>query len=99
MAIEAQKKLREQKIEVAVVSMPCCELFDKQDAKYQEEVLGSAPRIAVEAAAKYGWEKYVGLKGKIIGMESFGASGKAEDLFKHFGITAEAVIEAVKNSI
>ena len=97
LAVEAQKQLREEGIDVAVVSMPCTELFDKQDISYQEEVLGSAPRIAVEAASKFGWEKYVGLKGDIIGMDGFGASGPAEELYKYFGITKEEVVDAVKN--
>ncbi len=97
LAVEAQKQLREEGIDVAVVSMPCTELFDKQDISYQEEVLGSAPRIAVEAASKFGWEKYVGLKGDIIGMYGFGASGPAEELYKYFGITKEEVVDAVKN--
>ena len=96
LAVEAQKILREQGIEVAVVSMPCTELFDAQDEKYRKKVLGRAPRVAVEAAAKFGWEKYVGDKGTIIGMDGFGASGPASDLYKHFGITAEAVADAVK---
>ncbi len=96
LAVEAQKMLHEQGIEVAVVSMPCTELFDAQDEKYRKKVLGRAPRVAVEAAAKFGWEKYVGDKGTIIGMDGFGASGPASELYKHFGITAEAVVDAVK---
>lgn len=97
LAVEAQRQLREEGIEVAVVSMPCTELFDKQDISYQEEVLGSAPRIAVEAASKFGWERYVGLNGDVIGMDGFGASGPAEELYKYFGITKEEVVDAVKN--
>lgn len=97
LAVEAQQQLREEGIEVAVVSMPCTELFDKQDISYQEQVLGTAPRIAVEAASKFGWERYVGLQGDIIGMDGFGASGPAEELYKYFGITKEEIIDAVKN--
>lgn len=97
LAVEAQQQLREEGIEVAVVSMPCTELFDKQDISYQEEVLGTAPRIAVEAASKFGWERYVGLNGDVIGMDGFGASGPAEELYKYFGITKEEVVDAVKN--
>lgn len=99
LAVQAQRQLAEEGIEVAVVSMPCCELFDRQDVSYQEKVLGEAPRIAVEAGSKFGWEKYVGLSGDIIGMDGFGASGPAEELYKFFGITVEEVVEAVKNSI
>lgn len=97
LAVEAQQKLREEGIEVAVVSMPCTELFDAQSKDYKEKVLGKAPRVAVEAAAKYGWERYVGIEGKIIGMDGFGASGPAGELYKHFGITVDAVVNAVKS--
>lgn len=99
LAIEAKNKLAEEGIEVAVVSMPCTELFDKQDLTYQEEILGTAPRIAIEAAAKFGWERYVGLDGDIIGMDGFGASGPANELYEYFGITAEEIVESVKNSL
>lgn len=99
LAVEAQAKLREEGIETAVVSMPCTELFDKQDISYQEKVLGSAPRVAVEAASKFGWERYVGLNGDIIGMDGFGASGPADQLYKYFGITTEEVVDAVKNCL
>ena len=97
LAMEAKKRLKEEGIEIAVVSMPCCELFDAQPLDYQEQVLGKAPRIAVEAASKFGWEKYVGLDGDIIGMDGFGASGPAEELYKYFGISVEEVIDSVKN--
>lgn len=99
MAMEAKAKLAEEGIDVAVVSMPCCELFDAQPIDYQEKVLGTAPRIAVEAASKFGWEKYVGLDGDIIGMDGFGASGPAGELFKYFGITVEEVVDSVKDLI
>lgn len=99
LAVEARARLKEEGIEVAVVSMPCTELFDAQPVGYQEEVLGAAPRIAVEAAAKYGWEKYVGLNGDIIGMDGFGASGPADQLYDYFGITVDEVVEAVKNCL
>lgn len=99
LAVEAQKSLRQEGIDVAVVSMPCTELFDEQPVEYQEKVLGTAPRIAVEAASKFGWEKYVGLDGDIIGMDGFGASGKAEELYDYFGINLKEVIDSVKNLI
>ena len=99
LAVEAQRQLREEGIETAVVSMPCTELFDAQDVSYQEEVLGAAPRIAVEAASKFGWERYVGLNGDIIGMDGFGASGPAEELYKYFGITVDEVVDAVRNCL
>ena len=99
LAVEAQKVLREKGIETAVVSMPCTELFDKQTPQYQDNILGSCPRIAVEAGAKFGWEKYTGLNGDIIGMDGFGASGPAEKLFEYFGITLEEVVESVENLV
>lgn len=99
LAVEAMNKLAEEGIKVAVVSMPSTELFDAQPIDYQEQVLGKAPRIAVEAASKFGWEKYVGLEGDIIGMDGFGASGPAEELYKYFGITVEEVADAVKNCL
>ena len=99
LAISAQAKLAEEGINVAVVSMPCCELFDAQPEPYRQEVLGTAPRVAVEAASKFGWERYVGCDGDIIGMDGFGASGPADELYKYFGITVEEVVDAVKNCI
>ncbi len=97
LAVSARDRLKEEGIEVAVVSMPCTELFDRQPLDYQEEILGAAPRIAIEAASKFGWEKYVGLDGDIIGMDGFGASGPAEQLYEHFGITVEEIVDSVKN--
>lgn len=99
LAVEAKQKLADEGIDVAVVSMPCCELFDAQPLDYQEQVLGTAPHVAVEAAAKYGWEKYVGLGGDIIGMDGFGASGPAGELYKYFGITVDEVVDSVKDLI
>ena len=99
LAIEAQKTLKEEGIDVVVVSMPCAELFDAQNKEYKASVLGNAPRISVEAASPYGWERYVGENGKIIGIDSFGASGPAGELYKHFGITKDAIINAVKSLI
>ncbi len=99
LAIEAQKALKEEGIDVAVVSMPCAELFDAQNKEYKASVLGNAPRVSVEAASSYGWERYVGENGKIIGIDSFGASGPAGELYKHFGITKDAVVNAVKDLI
>lgn len=81
-------------VRAAVVSMPSFELFSAQDKAWRDSVLGSAPRIAVEAASGFGWEKWIGDKGAFIGMDSFGASAPAGDLYKHFGITAEAVADA-----
>ena len=99
MALEAQSQLHASGVSVAVASLPCWELFDEQDEAYRTSVLGDKPRVAVEAAATFGWERYVGLNGTVVGMTSFGASAPASDLFSHFGITADAVIDAVKASL
>ena len=84
----------------SVVSLPCWELFDRQSAAYRAAVLAPGTvRIAIEAAAPFGWERYVGDRGTVIGMTGFGASAPAKDLFAHFGITAEAVVAAVKERL
>jgi len=89
----ADRLLAEKNISAAVVSMPCWELFEAQDAAYRNAVLGKAPRIAVEAAARLGWDRWIGDRGAFIGMTSFGASAPAADLYRHFGITTDAIIE------
>lgn len=78
----------------AVVSMPCWELFEEQDADYRKSVLGSAPRVAVEAAARLGWDRWIGDTSAFVGMTGFGASAPAPDLYRHFDITPEAVAAA-----
>ena len=101
LAIEAQKELAEQGIDVRVVSMPCEELFDAQDAAYKESVLPNAvrARVAVEAAADFGWGKYVGLDGATVTMKSFGASAPAATLFEKFGFTKENVVKTMLDVI
>jgi len=100
-ALGAAELLAMEGIETSVVSMPCWENFDAQDAAYKESVLPSAvtARVSVEAGITFGWEKYVGTKGTSVGIDSFGASGPAPDLFKHFGITPENVAEAVRKQL
>jgi len=95
LAVEAADKLAAEGRKVRVVSMPCCEIFDKQDAAYREAVLPAAvrARVAVEAQAAGTWWKYVGLDGRVIAMESFGASAPAGKLFPHFGFTVENVVK------
>ena len=95
-ALAARDLLQAEGIGAAVVSMPCTELFDAQSADYKGSVLGKGLKIAVEAAATYGWERYVGLDGIVIGLPSFGASGPAEKVYAHFGITADAILKAAK---
>jgi len=96
LAEEAAEALAADGIAAAVVSMPCWELFEAQDAAYRARVLGAAPRVAVEAASKFGWTRYVDSEEDVIGLDGFGASGKAEDLYAHFGITADAVVARAK---
>ena len=95
-AVEAQKMLREKGIEVAVVSMPCTELFDLQSESYRKQVLGDKFKVVVEAASPFGWEKYCGENGKIIGINGFGASAPADKLYEHFGITAENIVPEIE---
>ena len=98
LAVQAAKHLAELGLFARVVSMPNTNRFDKQDAAYKESVLPSncLKRVAVEAGTRDFWYKYVGLKGTVIGMDSFGASAPADQLYQHFGITVEAIIEALK---
>ena len=97
-ALEARKLLAEENIYAAVVSMPCWELFLEQPAHYRDEVLGPGLlRVAIEAAGAFGWHRWVGLDGTVIGMEGFGASGPAPELYQHFQITPKAVVERVKS--
>ncbi len=96
LAVEAAAKLTEQGKAVRVVSMPSTDVFDRQFADYRESVLPSSvvKRVAVEALSKDSWYKYVGFNGAIVGMDTFGESAPAGDLFKHFNITTDAVVEA-----
>jgi transketolase len=95
--MDAQKALALEGIHVRVVSMPSTFIFDKQDAAYKSTVLPkSAPRLAIEAGVTDYWRKYVGLDGVVIGIDTFGESAPAGVLYKHFGITVEALVGAVK---
>ena len=97
LAMEAADMLKEQySLHAAVVSMPCWELFDAQDDAYRQSVLGDAPRVAIEAAIRFGWDRYLGEKGDFVGMPGFGESAPAPQLYDYFKITAEeAVAKAV----
>lgn len=96
-AMEAQRLLADRGVKARVVSMPCAEVFDAQDHAYRESVLPSniTARVAVEAGVTGGWHKYVGMGGKVIGIDRFGESAPASDLFKQFGFTAGNVTQAV----
>lgn len=99
LALKAQKILTEQGKGVRVVSMPCVDVFMAQDDAYRQKVLPNEvrARVAVEASHADYWYKFVGLDGKVIGMTSFGESAPIKDLYQHFGITVEAVVEAVNS--
>lgn len=96
--MQAQAKLLEEGIHARVISMPSFELFEQQSAEYKEKVMPKEvrARFAIEAGRSFGWYKYLGLDGKIISMESFGASGPADIAFKEFGFTVDAVVDSVK---
>ncbi|QQM29840.1 transketolase [Martelella lutilitoris] len=97
LAVEAQKVLDGKGIATRVVSVPCMELFFEQPEDYQKAIIGNSPiKVGVEAAIRMGWDAFIGTDGIFIGMDGYGASGKGSDLFKHFGITAEAIVEAVE---
>jgi len=99
-ALDARKRLAADGVRAAVVSMPCWELFDAQDDAYKAKVLGAGgARVAVEAAVRLGWDRYVGASGGFVGMAGFGASAPGDKLFPHFGITAEAVVAEVKKRL
>jgi len=96
-AMAAREMLARDSIAAAVVSMPCWELFEQAPQEYRDRVLGSAPRVAVEAAVQFGWKRWLGPQGAFIGMTGFGASAPGEALFPHFGITPERVAEAARS--
>lgn len=97
LALGAQKMLADQNIPVRVVSMPSTTVFDRQPPEYRDSVLlKDVPRVAVEAGVSDFWRKYVGLEGAVIGLDRFGESAPAEDLFKHFGFTAENVANVLR---
>ncbi|MCZ4273690.1 transketolase [Maritalea porphyrae] len=99
-AMDAAKELEKDKHSVRVVSVPCMELFDAQSADYRKEVIGNAKSyVAVEAGIEMGWQKYLGVNGKFVGMSTFGASAPGNQLFEHFGITAKVVVEAAKSQL
>ena len=96
-ALGAQTLLKAEGIATAVVSMPCWEVFEEQDEAYQARVLGPrSVRVGVEAAVRFGWERWLGFDGPFVGMKTFGASAPPDELFRHFGITPEAVAKAAK---
>jgi transketolase len=101
LCIDAYEKLKTEGIPARVVSMPCWEIFDRQDAAYKESVLPSSitARVSVEMASTFGWERYVGLKGRKVGMHRFGASAPLKDLLKFFGFTVDVVVAEARKAI
>ncbi|ATQ69632.1 MULTISPECIES: transketolase [Methylosinus] len=95
-ALAAADLLWTRGVRAAVVSMPCWELFEAQSAAYRNRVLGSTPRVAVEAASRFGWDRWLGDRGEFVGMSGFGASAPAGTLYRHFGVTAENVAAAAE---
>jgi transketolase len=98
LAVAARDLLARDGLNAAVVSMPSWELFAHQSDSYRNEVMGGdgTIRVACEAAAGFGWERWLGSRGEFVGMKTFGASAKASDLFEHFGVTAEAIAAAAR---
>ena len=99
LALAAAEKLTAEAIRVTVVSMPCWALFAQQSVEYRSQILGKAPRLAIEAAIGAGWERWLGEEGQFIGMTGFGASGPAADLFAHFGINVAAIIATARSML
>ena len=99
LAVEAKTKLNEQGVKVRIVSMPSTNIFDEQPQEYKNSVLPKniLKRVAVEAGVTLGWYKYVGLEGRVIGLDRFGASAPYKTLYKEFGITTDAIVEAVNS--
>lgn len=100
-AIETAEKLKTRGISSRVVSVPCFELFEKQSTTYKNKILGGSEvlKVAIEASISQGWHQFIGSDGIFIGMSDFGASGKAGDLFKHFGITSDTACEQIVNKL
>ena len=98
LAVEARRRLQEEGIPTAVVSMPCRLLFEEQDLAYRKAVMGEThARVAVEAAVELGWDRYLGFQGRFVGMHGFGESGKIAEVYQKFGITADAVVQAARD--
>ena len=95
----AREALAAEGIQAAVASLPCWELFSLQDETYRAGVLGDVLRVGVEAASGFGWERWLGGDGIFIGMTGYGASAPFEELYKYFGITADAIAAAVKRRL
>jgi transketolase len=98
-ALEAARLLATEHIRAAVVSAPCFALFEEQPDDYRAAVLGTAPRVGIEAAVLGDWPRWIGAEGEFVGMRGFGASAPASVLYREFGITSQGVAEAARRSI
>lgn len=99
-ALSAREKLEAAGVPTTVISMPCWALFEQQDDAYRESVLGpDTVRVAVEAAVRLGWDRYIGPDGGFVGMSGFGTSGPEDALYDHFGITADAIVREVRERL
>src|SRR5690606_9427916 len=100
LALAAQKALAGEGIAVRVVSMPCADVFDRQDAAWRDAVLPpKMRRVAIEAGVTDGWRKYVGLEGEVVGVDRFGESAPAGDVYKFLGVDAEHLVQAVRRVV
>jgi transketolase len=101
LCVEAYERLKEEGVAARVVSMPSWEIFEHQDEAYRDSVLPPdvSARVAVEQASTFGWHQYVGRDGRVIGMQSFGASAPLKELQKKFGFTVDAVVEAAREQV
>ena len=99
LCVDAARQLSADGKKVRVVSIPCMELFAAQSPEYLEEVLpsGVTQRVAVEAGLQMSWDRWIGLQGKFVGMSGYGASGPYSEVYKHFGITVDAVVSAANS--
>ncbi len=99
LALTARDRLAAEGVAAAIVSMPSWELFEQQPDAYRHAVLGTVPRVAVEAAVRQGWDRYIGADGGFIGMSGFGASGPEDQLYAHFGITPDRIVAEVRSRL
>lgn len=99
LAVEVQELLGAKNIHAQVASLPCLELFDQQPKDYKQSVLGQGLRVGIEAACSFGWDKYLGENGLFFGMSTFGASGKAQDLYEHFGLTPVSIAQKIEETL
>jgi len=100
LAVEARALLAKDGIPSRIVSMPSWALFEEQSPQYREKILGPGTvKVAIEAGVREGWDRYIGADGAFVGMHSFGSSGPAKDVYKHFHITPEAAAEAAKKAL